>query len=75
MVTMPFLFEGNDRIMKAVNCMEYIRESKVELTVYNNQSLMEECGDIPINQAFMILDEKIAAAVLKIYEKIDKNDT
>ena len=66
-VTIPFLFEGIDRIQMAHAGIEDMRKHVDSLFVINNQHLTEMYGDLAPTNAFAKSDETLTSAVRSLY--------
>ena len=66
-VTMPFSFEGNSKILEAVKVIELIKKSKTPITVFNNETLIQEFEDKSLPEAFDYMDRTIAEKVFEMY--------
>jgi len=69
-VTVPFLFEGEDKILQALRGVEEIRKNVDALLVINNQRLIEMYGDLNIIEAFAKADSTLSDAARSIAEII-----
>ncbi|MDR0541952.1 MAG: cell division protein FtsZ [Dysgonamonadaceae bacterium] len=69
-VTIPFLFEGEDKILQALRGVEEIRKSVDALLVINNQRLIEIYGNLNIIEAFAKADSTLTTAAKSIAEII-----
>lgn len=69
-VTIPFLFEGNDRINKALDGVEELQHQVDALLVINNEKLKDMFGDLKLSQAFAKADSVLTTAAKGIAEII-----
>ncbi len=69
-VTIPFLFEGNDRINKALDGVEELQHQVDALLVINNEKLKDMFGDLKLSQAFARADSVLTTAAKGIAEII-----
>ncbi len=69
-VTIPFRFEGHQRIQQAVNGINALKEHVDSLLVINNEKLREIYGDLKLSEAFSRADNVLATAAKGIAEVI-----
>ena len=69
-VTIPFQFEGTERIQMALAGIEDMRKHVDSLFVINNQHLTEIYNDLDQSNAFAKSDETLTTAVRSLYEII-----
>ncbi|MDR2809257.1 MAG: cell division protein FtsZ [Tannerellaceae bacterium] len=69
-VTIPFLFEGRDKIFQALRGVEEIRRNVDALLVINNESLREVYSDLTMLNAFAKADDTLTIAAKSIAEII-----
>lgn len=69
-VTLPFEFEGKQRIQQAQKGIEKLRESVDALIVINNNKLREVYGDLGYKSGFSKADEVLSTAARGIAEVI-----
>lgn len=69
-VTIPFRFEGQQRINQAVQGIDELKQYVDSLLVINNQKLREVYGDLKLAQAFSHADDVLARAAKGIAEII-----
>lgn len=69
-VTIPFMFEGNDRINKALDGVEELQHQVDALLVINNEKLKDMFGDLKLSQAFAKADSVLTTAAKGIAEII-----
>lgn len=69
-VTIPFLFERERQIDKALDGLEELAKQVDAMLVINNQRLMDIYGDMDIISAFRVSDETLSTAVSAITEII-----
>lgn len=69
-VTIPFRFEGPQRINQAIDGISEIKEYVDSLLVINNEKLREMFGDLKLSQAFAKADDVLATAAKGIAEII-----
>jgi cell division protein FtsZ len=69
-VTIPFLFEGEDKIFQALRGVEEIRKNVDALLIINNQRLIDIYGNLNIIQAFAKADSTLTTAARSIAEII-----
>ncbi len=72
-VTIPFLFEGEDKIMQAFTGVEEMRKHVDALLVINNERLCKIYPDLGWANAFAKADEALANAARSIAELVSKN--
>ena len=63
LVTIPFLFEGHERILKAHEGIEEMRKYVDALFIINNEYLTEIYSDLNPSNAFKKVDETLTTAV------------
>ncbi len=62
--TTPFLFEGEKRLIKAIDAaLPVSRIKDVELKAFNNENLVKNYPDLGFADAFKIADKEILAAI------------
>lgn len=69
-VTIPFRFEGQQRITQAIQGIDELKQYVDSLLVINNQKLREVYGDLKLAQAFEKADDVLARAAKGIAEII-----
>jgi cell division protein FtsZ len=69
-VTLPFLFEGYDKINQALDGMEEISNNVDALLVVNNERLNDNISDISVEDAFAKADDTLTVAAKSISELI-----
>ena len=69
-VTIPFLFEGERKIIQALNGVEEISKNVDALLVINNERLREIYSDLTVMNAFGKADDTLAVAAKSIAEII-----
>ena len=69
-VTIPFLFEGKDKILQALRGVEEIRKNVDALLVINNERLIDMFGNLNIIEAFAKADSTLTTAARSIAEII-----
>lgn len=69
-VTIPFMFEGNERILKALDGVEEIQHHVDALLVINNEKLKEMFGNLKLGEAFSRADSVLTTAAKGIAEII-----
>ena len=69
-VTIPFLFEGPQKILKALKGVEEMSKHVDALFVFNNQHLTEIFNDLDQTNAFAKSDETLATAVRSLCDLI-----
>ena len=74
-VTMPFLFEGNNRKQQAEKGVESLRSNVDSLIVINNNKLREVYGNLGFKAGFAKADEVLATAARGIAEVITHHYT
>ncbi len=74
-VTMPFLFEGNNRKQQAERGVEALRSNVDSLIVINNNKLREVYGNLGFKAGFAKADEVLATAARGIAEVITHHYT
>ena len=73
-VTIPFTFEGELRIRKALAGIEELRRYADALFIINNERLTEMYGDLDRSNAFIEADETLTAAVSSLCALITVNN-
>jgi cell division protein FtsZ len=71
-ITIPFLFEGNKKINKALIGAEEMRKHVDALLIINNQNLIEIYKDLSLSNAFKKADDTLANAARSISEIISE---
>ena len=71
-VTIPFVSEGRDALVKAVNGVKEMEKYVDSLLVINNQKLYEVYGEMLVRDAYFKADEILATAVRGIVDIIKK---
>jgi cell division protein FtsZ len=71
MVNMPFLVE-RARLKKAYNGLEELRKHSDTVVVLDNNKLLEYVPNLPIEQAFSVMDQLIAETIKGITDTITK---
>tara|TARA_A100001011_G_scaffold400803_1_gene519113 strand:+ start:11018 stop:12781 length:1764 start_codon:yes stop_codon:yes gene_type:complete len=74
-VTMPFVFEGKNRISQANIGLDKLRKNVDALIVINNNKLRDVYGNLGIKQGFSKADEVLAKAAKGIAEVITHHYT
>lgn len=69
-VTIPFRFEGNQKIDQALDGVEQMAKHVDALLVINNERLREIYGDMPVLEAFGKADDTLSVAAKSIAEII-----
>ena len=69
-VTIPFLFEGEPKIIQALNGVEEIAKNVDALLVINNESLLKIYSDLTVINAFGKADDTLTIAAKSIAEII-----
>ncbi|MDH6312879.1 cell division protein FtsZ [Parabacteroides sp. PFB2-10] len=69
-VTIPFLFEGEKKIIQALNGVEEIAKSVDALLVINNEKLRDIYADLTVMNAFRRADDTLTTAAKSIAEII-----
>jgi cell division protein FtsZ len=69
-VTLPFRFEGNQRLQQAIHGINELKEHVDSLLIINNEKLREIYGNLPLSQAFSMADNVLAMAAKGIAEII-----
>jgi len=69
-VTIPFRFEGQQRINQAIQGINDLQQYVDSLLVINNEKLREVYGDLKISEAFSRADDVLATAAKGIAEII-----
>lgn len=69
-VTIPFRFEGKQRLNQAIEGIEKLKENVDSLLVINNEKLSEIYGDLKLSTAFAKADDVLATAAKGIAEII-----
>ena len=71
-VTVPFMFEGNKKILKAIEGAEEMKKHVDALLVINNQNLIDLYKDLDFFNAFSKADDTLANAARSISEIISE---
>lgn len=71
-VTIPFLFEGEKKIIQALDGVERLASSVDALLVINNERLREIYSDLTLMNAFAKADDTLSIAAKSIAELITK---
>ena len=74
-VTIPFRFEGNRKIDKALDGVEELAENVDAILVINNERLREIYQDFPVTEAFKKADDTLTIAVRSIVDIITMHGT
>lgn len=69
-VTIPFLFEGEKKIIQALEGVEKLAKNVDALLVINNERLRDIYGDLGIKEAFSKADDTLTVAAKSIAEII-----
>ncbi len=69
-VTIPFRFEGQQRINQAIDGINHLKGHVDSLLVINNEKLREIYGDLKLSEAFAKADDVLAIAAKGIAEII-----
>jgi len=69
-VTIPFRFEGQQRINQAIDGINELKEHVDSLLIINNEKLREIYGDLKLSQAFSNADNVLTTAAKGIAEII-----
>jgi cell division protein FtsZ len=69
-VTIPFRFEGQQRIEQAIHGINELQQYVDSLLVINNEKLREVFGDLKLSEAFSRADDVLATAAKGIAEII-----
>jgi cell division protein FtsZ len=69
-VTIPFMFEGNYKIIQALRGVEAIKKNVDALLVINNERLRDIYSDLSLPEAFKKADDTLTVAVRSISEII-----
>ncbi|WP_461632679.1 cell division protein FtsZ [Labilibaculum euxinus] len=69
-VTIPFRFEGRQRLHQAIEGINRLKENVDSLLVINNEKLSEIYGDLKLSTAFSKADDVLATAAKGIAEII-----
>ena len=72
-VTIPFLFEGEKKILKALNGADEMSKYVDALLVINNESLTDIYGDLDFSNGFAKADDILSSAAQSISEIITVN--
>lgn len=72
-VTVPFMFEGDKKIIKALDGANALREHVDALLMINNENLIELYPDLNIFNAFQKADDTLANAARSISEIISED--
>jgi cell division protein FtsZ len=69
-VTLPFRFEGQQRLQQAIQGINELKENVDSLLIINNEKLREIYGNLKLSQAFSMADNVLAQAAKGIAEII-----
>lgn len=69
-VTLPFRFEGHQRLQQAIQGINELKENVDSLLIINNEKLREMYGNLKLSQAFAMADNVLAMAAKGIAEII-----
>ena len=69
-VTIPFLFEGKEKILQAIEGMEQIKQNVDALMIINNERLRSIYSDLTFINAFTKADDTLSVAAKSIVEII-----
>lgn len=69
-VTIPFLFEGNKKIFKALEGINQLRQHVDALLVVNNERLIDMYGSLPASEAFRRADATLSTAARGISDLV-----
>jgi len=69
-VTLPFRFEGHQRLLQAIQGINELKENVDSLLIINNEKLREMYGNLKLSQAFSMADNVLAMAAKGIAEII-----
>ena len=69
-VTIPFLFEGRDKILQAIDGVDAIKENVDALMIINNERLRSIYADLTFVNAFTKADDTLSIAARSIVEII-----
>lgn len=72
-ITIPFMFEGQNKIRKAVEGAEEMKKYVDALLVINNQNLVDIYSDLTLINAFKKADDTLANAARSISEIISED--
>lgn len=72
-VTIPFIFEGQKKIIKALEGAKKMRQFVDALLIINNERLTEIYPDLELDNAFGIADDTLSVAAKSISELITMN--
>lgn len=74
-VTIPFLFEGRNKILQAIEGVEAIKENVDALMIINNERLRSIYADLTFINAFTKADDTLSVAARSIVEIITVEGT
>ncbi len=69
-VTLPFSSEGRTRMRNALEGLNKIKKEADTVLIIHNDKLLSVAADLPINMAFRVSDEVLAAATKGIVEMV-----
>jgi cell division protein FtsZ len=69
-VTLPFRFEGHQRLQQAIQGINELKENVDSLLIIDNEKLREMFGNLKLSQAFSMADNVLAMAAKGIAEII-----
>ncbi len=69
-VTLPFSSEGKTRMRNALEGLNKIKKEADTVIIIHNDKLLSVAADLPINMAFRVSDEVLAAATKGIVEMV-----
>lgn len=71
-VTIPFKFEGRNKVIQALNGVQELRKNVDSILIVNNEKLIENYGDLSLDESFDIADDTLCKAVRSICDIIYK---
>lgn len=69
-VTIPFRFEGRNKILQALNGVQELRKNVDAILIVNNERLIDVYGDLSIDEGFKKADETLSNATKGICDMI-----
>lgn len=70
-VTIPFVFEGQNKILQALRGVKELKENVDAILVVNNERLIDVYGDLALNEAFDRADATLSNAARGISDMVN----
>jgi cell division protein FtsZ len=68
MVTAPFQFEGTPSHTRAQSGIAALKAIVDSITVFDNERMLKDCGDLTMNDSFSMLDKQVADEINAMIE-------